>query len=240
MEKPIFIKILDLKLLKWFDRALIKVHIIHRSNKLNKSIPNDIGSKIDEYENMFAPDNLVKFSFIKDGFSVLLNGKATGSNRILLTPEWAARLLLCNDDDTINAFLLTVGHEMTHNEGDFSTKGFHGINKKFINWVNEVHADFGATQKMVYSNKEKLLNSIDYKIAAKEEKKNILLKLLEKTVLVFINETSHPSWKQRKVYAETGVFDKALIETIAINTGCIDNDLINDVVNYYQEIILND
>ena len=52
--------------------------------------------------------------------------------------------------------------------------------------------------------------------------------------------STHPSWQQRRIYAETGVFDKALIETIAINTGCIDKDLVNDVVNYYQEIVLND
>ena len=50
----------------------------------------------------------------------------------------------------------------------------------------------------------------------------------------------HPSWQQRKKYAETGAFNKPLIETIAIDTGCTDKDLIDDVVDYYQEIVLND
>ena len=238
MNKP-FVIVLSDKLRK-LDRYLIMKHI------QSKSLRNNIDAKafydwLDKQENISLPNNvLFRFTTLKDGFSSLLSASAHQPNYIIASPEWASRLFLFDCEATRNAFSITLGHETTHTEGDFSTKGFHGKNKKFINWVNEVHADFGAAQKMVSSNKEKLLNSIDYKIAAKEEKKNILLKLLEKTVLVFIKETSHPSWQQRRIYAETGVFDKALIENLAIDTGCTDKDLVNDVVNYYQEIVLND
>lgn len=238
MNKP-FVIVLSDKLRK-LDRYLIMKHI------QSKSLRNNIDAKafydwLDKQENISLPNNvLFRFTTLKDGFSSLLSASAHQPNYIIASPEWASRLFLFDSEATRNAFSITLGHETTHTEGDFSTKGFHGKNKKFINWVNEVHADFGAAQKMVSSNKEKLLNSIDYKIAAKEEKKNILLKLLEKTVLVFIKETSHPSWQQRRIYAETGVFDKALIENLAIDTGCTDKDLVNDVVNYYQEIVLND
>lgn len=240
MEKPIFIKILDLKLLKWLDRILIKIHIIHRSKKLNKSIPNDIGSKIDEYENMFVPDNLVKFSFIKDGFFVLLNGRATGVNGILLTPEWAARLLLDNNDDTINAYLITIGHEMTHNEGDFSINGFQGKNKKFINWVNEVHADFGAAEKMVEYNRQKLIDSMQYKMDAKKKPKCKLLNNFIKKALNLLHsdEYTHPTWETRLEYATNYNFDKELIEKIASETGCTNDALIKEICAYYKPIVL--
>lgn len=239
MEKPIFIKILNLKLLKWLDRVLIRAHIIHRSKKLDKSIPNDIGPKIDEYENMFAPDNSIKFSFIKDGFSVLLNGKATGSNGILLTPEWAARLLLYNDDDTINAFLITIGHEMTHNEGDFSTNGFQDKNKKFINWVNEVHADFGAAEKMVECNRQKLINSMPYKVDAKKSKCKWLNKLMKKIFnLLHSDEYTHPTWETRIEYAKEYDFNEKLIQKIAKDTGCGNKKLIERAWQHYKPPII--
>lgn len=240
MRKSFLIAILDWPVLKKIDGFLIKRYVIKRSKKLNKSIPADINRKIYEFENMFAPDIWIRVSYMKDGFTSLLNGKAVNPNGVLLTPEWAARLLLFNDDDTINAFLVTVGHEMTHNEGDFSTRGFYSENKKFINWVNEVHADFGAAQRMVNSNKTKLLESIDYKINLKKPKKNILLILLEKFVLLFINESTHPSWKQRRAYAETGAFNRKLIDTIATDTGCTNIGLIEDIANFYKDIVLTD
>lgn len=48
----------------------------------------------------------------------------------------------------------------------------------------------------------------------------------------------HPSWEQRKTYAETGAFNKELIETIAKETDCTNADLIEDLTAYYQEIAL--
>lgn len=223
MKESFLITILDWHVLKKLDGFLIKRYVINRSKKLNKSFPVDINRKICEFENMFAPDIWIRISYIKDGFTSLLNGKAVNPNGILLTPEWAARLLLYNDDDTINAFLVTVGHEMTHNEGDFSTKGFHGKHKKFINWVNEVHADFGAAQSMVNSNRNKLLASMEYKIKSKPHSKD---------------SYTHPSWRHRKKYVEIGAFNKTLIETIATDTGCTNEKLIYKVAEYYQDIIL--
>lgn len=232
MEKPFLLKILDWYVLKMIDKILIKKYVIKRSRKLNKSVTVDINKKIYEFENMFVPDYWIRFSYIKDGFTTLLNGKAVNPNGILLTPEWAARLLLLNDDDTITAFLITIGHEMTHNEGDFSTNGFQGKNKKFISWTNEVHADFCAAQKMVDSSKERLLLSMDYKIKLKLEQKNNFMRRFM--------ELSHPSWHQRKSYVEIGSFNKALIEMIARQTGCTNKELINDIATYYRDIILKE
>ena len=237
--KKAFVIVLSDKLRK-LDRYLIMKHI------QSKSLRNNIDAKafydwLDKQENISLPNNvLFRFTTLKDGFSSLLSASAHQPNYIIASPEWASRLFLFDSEATRNAFSITLGHETTHTEGDFSTKGFHGKNKKFINWVNEVHADFGAAQKMVNSNKEKLLESIDYKINTKKPKKNILLILLEKLVLHFINESTHPSWKQRRAYAETGAFNRKLIEKIASHIGCVDKNLIIDVVNHYKEIVLKD
>lgn len=240
MEKPIFIKILDLKLLKRLDRFLIKAHIIHRSKKLNKSIPNDISTKIDEYENMFAPGNSIKFSFIKDGFFVILNGRAIGSNGILLTPEWAARLLLYDNDITQNAFLITLGHEITHTEGDFSSKKLKENDKKFVNWVNEIHADFGAAKKMVKCDRQKLMASIQYKMDAKKEPRcKLLNKYIKKALnLMHSDEYTHPTWETRLEYASNYDFDENLIKRIASETGCTNDALIKEICAYYKPIVL--
>lgn len=142
------------------------------------------------------------------------------------------QLVINDSEDTFNAFLITLGHELAHKDGDFavlfwerkSKRYIHKEDRKIVNWVTEVHHDFAA-QKMVNSSKEKLLASMDFKIKLKPDSEDSL---------------THPSWQQRKAYAEMGAFNKELIEMIAIDTGCTDKDLMNDVVDYYHEIVLND
>ncbi len=188
MNKP-FVIVLSDKLRK-LDRYLIMKHI------QSKSLRNNIDAKafydwLDKQENISLPNNVISIHHFKRRFSSLLSASAHQPNYIIASPEWASRLFLFDSEATRNAFSITLGHETTHTEGDFfNKKDFMAKNKKFINWVNEVHADFGAAQKMVNSNKEKLLESIDYKINTKKPKKNILLILLEKLVLHFINESN--------------------------------------------------
>lgn len=78
---------------------------------------------------------------------------------------------------------------------------------------------------MVDSNKEKLLASMDYKIKLKPNNED---------------RNTHPSWKQRKEYAKTGAFNKALIEEIAKQTGCTNDKLINEISKFYGDIVLKD
>lgn len=141
----------------------------------------------------------------------------------MATPEWATQLVLYNSVETHNAFLITIGHELTHKDCDiFFLK--HGLrNIRFVAWVNEVHADFGATQKMANNNRQELVNSMKYKKSYKEEDKD---------------KTNHPSWERRIYYAEHFDFGKELIQQIAKDAGCKNQKIINRVCQHFQEIKL--
>ena len=76
------------------------------------------------------------------------NASATVPGLILINAEWASRLVLNQDNPHMHdAFALTIGHEITHQEKDFYYLDLFSADGKFINWVDEVHADFGGGQK---------------------------------------------------------------------------------------------
>lgn len=167
-----------------------------------------------------------KFSILQDGFSSLLGSSVTIFGGINCSPEWAARLVLFNDEATQNAFAMTIGHELTHLEGEFCKKGLHGEDKKFQSWLDEVHADFGSAEKMVDCDRNKLMESIEYKLNLKKKDKDA---------------NSHPSWRRRKYYAEHYDFDKKLIKKIANDVGCKNEGLIGEAIKFYgkDNILLN-
>lgn len=86
---------------------------------------------------------------------------------------------------------------------------------RFMNWINEIHADFGGTQKMADSSRQRLLASIKY----------------EKNIHQSLDDDFHPSWDRRE-----------LIDQIAKDAGCEDAKFIDKVKNcgYYNDIILKD
>ena len=101
--------------------------------------------------------------------------------------------------------------------------------------LNEVHADFGAAEKMVNGCKQKLLDSINYKSEINESIINSSkLNKNEKNRKL----GSHPSWSQRKKYVERGTFDDELIKEIAKTTGCYNTELIKKVREYYKSPII--
>lgn len=59
------------------------------------------------------------------------------SKNIWVNNEWAS-LLMQDNKEIHNAFLLTLGHELAHKDGDFKAKG-NKIDRKFIHWITEVH-----------------------------------------------------------------------------------------------------
>ena len=214
------------ELLKTLDRSFIRMYVFIRALYCNVKTYEGINVVLDKYENIIKAKHCnFKFTFFYDCMTVQESMSLTRTKTIVANPAWAAKLVLLNNSEIETVFLITSGHEMTHNEAEFSTSGFRGKNKKFINWVNEVHADFGGAEKMAQSSKEKLINSISYKIRVKPNNQE---------------SSTHPSWKQRMNYAKTGVFNKALIETIAEQTGCTNNKLINDISKFYGEIVLKD
>ena len=123
-----------------------------------------------------------------------------------------------------DAFTITIGHERVHLEKDFFyKKPINKFGKKFVNWVNEVHADFGAAEKMADSSRDKLILSMKYKLSLKQTDND---------------SPTHPSWKRRLEYASNYDFNEALIQRIATDTGCDNEVLINNINAYYKPINL--
>lgn len=207
----------------------VNYHILKRAKELNASIPQNYLESLKSVESINIQNGYkVRFSFFKDDFQKVLSASAIFKNYILLSPEWAAIYTLYNNDDTKNAIRITIGHELTHKIKDFSKLVVFGKDKIFINWVNEIHADFGGAEKMANSSRLALIKSYDYKINYKinQHKKDI-------------DKSSNPSFKTRKYYVENYNFNKKLIKKVALNTGCLNDQLINQIISYYDEIILN-
>ena len=213
-------------LLKTVDRTLIKIYIFIRVLQCNIKRYEDVNVILDKYENLIKGQHYeLKFSFFYDFITTQESMCLTRANTIVANPAWAAKLVLFNNPEIEGVFFITAGHEMTHIEKEFSDKHLNAKNRKFVKWVNEVHADFAAAEKMVGSSKEKLIKSIDYKIAVKPNN---------------TDSPSHPSWKQRKLYAEIGAFNRKLIDIIALDTDCTNITLIEEVSCFYKDIILMD
>lgn len=202
----------------------LKNYVKKRAIELNMSFPSNWESIMYEYKKI--EKDIKKYILFTDyGYNPkTLNGGSMIPYVINLTKEWAVRIVLFNSEDTKNAFFITIGHELTHKDKEFSRLRFGKRNRQFIARVNEVHADFGAAQKMVNNNRQKLLDSIEYK------------RLLKK---VDNEDFSHPSWARRKYYVENFDFNRELINKIAEDIGYTNQDLIDKVCNHYQEIKLN-
>lgn len=202
---------------------LVRKRIIKRAKEWNVNIPVNYELIIDSYKKLnILHDNKLIFSYLYDNGSDNINANSLIYKIIFVNAEWAARLVLINDEKTKNAFLFTIGHELTHKEKDFFCMTSSKVDFKFILWINEVHADFGAAQKVANCRMKDLLDSIEYKST------------LNKNSDTF----THPSWEHRKKYAESGAFDEKLINQIALDVDCKNETLITDVAKFYKDIIL--
>ena len=208
-------------LIKPFDRRIILYRINKRLPKKDKCDLFNLVSILDSYEKITLPDAL-RFTILKDGPFNILSACAISPKHILVSQEWASELFL--NQEIKNAFIITIGHEKTHLENDFLyKKTINKLDKTFINYVNEVHADFGAAEKMVDSDRHKLILSMEYKLSSKHTDND---------------SSSHPSWKRRLEYVSDYDFDEILIHRIADDAGCHNETLINEITSYYRPIIL--
>lgn len=171
---------------KHIDRILVSFHIIRRAINKKKKIPKHIIEKLEDLENRTFPHNTkIRFTFFKDDFSKLLNAKAIPPNYVIISPEWAATLILENNITVENSFNITVGHEITHNLGDFSDAKLKNNDKYFISWINEVHADFGAAKEMANNSRNKLIQSMYYKLSRKKKRQTTYISsILEKKIIL--------------------------------------------------------
>ena len=69
---------------------------------------------------------------------------------------------------------------MTHQENDFSFFDFFTKDGIFVNWINEVHADFGGTEKAFNGERKKAICGMKYKLSCKQKKDKDTIKFREK------------------------------------------------------------
>lgn len=203
-------------------------HIKRRAKEENQEIPQNYQQILDNLNNMPQLNgNKIIFRLIKDNYGKHLSVTAIANGRVVCSLEWAAIYVLYNCPQTENAFLITVGHELTHKDGDFGSLRYICRNRKLVGWANEVHADFGAAQKMSNSGRQSLVDSCEYKHLYRLKYKH------EDN-----DSSSHPSYQRRKYYAENFNFDKTLIQQIAKDVGCSNSELIDKLDDYYPDITL--
>ena len=110
-------------------------HVRQRSKKWGIPLPSNTKDSLANIEDSFQEKGI----YLRFAKGRGLNSSKLGANAglfrssfIMLTPEWAAYLVLKNSDVVQNAFLSTVGHEMTHKEGKDINPFRHLLNVRFI------------------------------------------------------------------------------------------------------------
>ncbi len=170
-----------------------------------------------------AKNRRVIFSWLLDGPSNHPNAMSIAGRLIVVNAEWAARLTLFDDNQVWEAFWMTIGHELTHLSGEYVFWEIFTKDKRFVNWVSEVHADYGGAVYAFDGNIEKAINALKYKARDYRQDKD---------------HQGHPSWQRREEYLTEKRFDRELILKIANDTGCVNQTLINSVCKFYKTIVL--
>lgn len=204
-----------------------KHYIWKKAKREHIKLPNNYEEKLQKYYDVVRKQGC-KLVFLP-GFNMKsssLNAYAgfTKIEPIIATPEWAYQLIINDDEELENKFLITLGHELTHKDGkDIFPLKYGFRSGKFIAWTNEVHADFEAVEKIGNCNREMLVNNFLIKIKYKKDD---------------IEDYSHPSNKRRLEYAQKYDFNDKLIEKIAKDAECENQKVIDIVRKRFEYIIL--
>ena len=163
---------------------LLLIHIWRRSLDFGRKIDSILPILRDARKLDFIGETKIVFSWFLDGISNHPNAMSVVPGIIAVNAEWAARLVLFNSQEVKDAFRYTIGHEMTHQAGDYNYLEAFTVDKRFVNWVSEVHADYGGAVSAFNGDLNKAISAIDYK--AKEIKKDN-------------DHQGHPSWKRMQI-----------------------------------------
>ena len=206
-----------------------KLYLRFRARKLKIKWNSNYLSNLHQYNNMIkAYGCRLDFHWRRcSSFKELNCNAGFGKHTtVVASLGWAEKLVFSNSEEVRNAFLMSLGHELTHKENDANILSglFVKNGIKFIAYANEVHADFGAVMKFGEGNKEKQLKAMKYKQSCKRNPN--------------ASDFFHPSWNERYAYINTGMFDENLIRRIAKNVDCTNEHLIEKVINHFEEIHL--
>lgn len=209
----------------------VKLYINIKAKKEKCLLPQNYIEIFNNYKNINTPIpckiNFVSYMMKNDS----LKASANVPNCIILNSRWAYQIVSNNNEQTKNAFRITIGHELTHKEGELIAFKYKKKSRKIINWINEVHCDFAGTEKMEKRSRISLVDSCDYK------RRN-------KTAKADSDTDTHPSWTKRAEYARNYDFDERLIARIIDDTGIKLSDqekekIISDVFSKFERIYLS-
>lgn len=203
---------------------MTKFHVYKRAKKFKTDQVVDfkqVTQIIDELN--FTSCKLVS-SWMFDMGSKTLNACAFLPGIIIINSEWITHLALFQNEATREAFIATLGHEMAHKDNDFVFWEFGTKDKKFVNWINEIHADFCGACKCFQADREKEIHAIEYKLKFKGKKDK--------------DSSVHPSWKKRLEYVSNYDFNIRLIRRIAADVKCRNKVLIRNVMDHFSDIEL--
>lgn len=193
---------------------------------------------------------LSRIGYIPKFIPIVANRKALDASyssrfrTIVFNYEWATHIVKMYNsghslDKTKNAFLHSYGHELTHAEdNDIEVNGYGKKERKFLNWVNEVHADFGACEKMGHRRRSLLCDAIEYKIKYRRSFNNPKRNGATEEDTWDVGGEEHPPWYKRLEYAKYYNFDVFLIKRIADDLGNVNEDLCKLVRDHFAPIVL--
>lgn len=202
---------------------LLRLHIWRRALYYKKKCGNINQRLLEANKISFVKNTKIVFVWMLSGFSIHPDAMSVFPGLIAVNAEWAARLVLLDREEIRDSYIYTIGHEMTHQSGDYVFWEAFTKDKRFVNWVAEVHADYGGAVYAFEGDVQRAIASIEYK--AIDNKKDR-------------DRQAHPSWRHREEYLKVKTFDRKLIQRIAKDTGCINEELINSVSKYYNTIVL--
>lgn len=158
---------------------------------------------------------------------------------IVVNSEWISRVKISakNEDEIHKAFMITIGHELSHKERRLSPwkRSIKYMFKymKVIAYVNEIYADFGGVKKMMENNQKdrtELIKSCKYK------------QTIKKSYTIDCDTPHHPSWDKRIYYVSHFNFNEDLRKRIIEKEDCFNTEITNMILEFYKncDITLNE
>ena len=142
---------------------------------------------------------------------------------VTINGEWAYHILTSHSDELMNYLISTLGHEIGHKERIYRYPPYSKKISEFINAVNEVYADFYASNLIKGDVRSILINAAKHKLDYRNNNNCSPDK----------DTYNHPSWAHRIKYLSEYNFDSNLIREIAHDYN-FDNTLIIDkLIRFY-------
>lgn len=206
---------------------VVALYVRRRSAKSKKVLPENWDTSVSQIIKDMSKKcgAIIAVSWLWDGGGNVPNASATIPGFILLNAAWAYILAVSYDDPMVqDAFHLTIGHEVTHQEGDYFYIEPFTNDGKFVYWINEVHADYGGIEKAFEGVAERGIRALEFKRKCKGKGDR--------------STRTHPSWQQRIDFVKNYDFGEELIKKIATMTKCRNGELVRRVYDQFDDIKL--